>query len=83
MLIGQDHPAGGQAFPDNVYGRGVVSALSLELECRFLEDVCLNYICPVAFIWGRILMRLVVVQPLNGGAGESGKSVLQGDNVHN
>lgn len=78
MLIGQDHPADGRFFSDNVRGRGVVSALSLELECRFLEDVCLNYICLVAFIWGRILMRLVVVQPLNGGAGK----VLRNDNVH-
>ena len=34
-------------------------------------------------MWGWALMRLVAVQPLNGGAGESGKSVLQGDNVHN
>lgn len=33
-------------------------------------------------MWGWALMRLVAVQPLNGGAGESGKSVLQGDNVH-
>ena len=34
-------------------------------------------------MWGWALMRLVAVQPLNGGAGESGKPVLQGDNVHN
>ncbi|GEM_PF-3184142 len=70
-------------FSDNVRERGVVSTLSLGLECRFLEDVCLNYVCLAAFMWGWALMRLVAVQPLNGGAGESGKPVLQGDNVHN
>ena len=70
-------------FSDNVRERGVVSTLSLGLECRFLKDVCLNYVCLAAFMWGWALMRLVAVQPLNGGTGESGKSVLQGDNVHN
>lgn len=46
-------------FSDNVRERGVVSTLSLGLECRFLEDVCLNYVCLAAFMWGWALMRLV------------------------